>query len=961
MSRPQPIPHDSRPSTKTDIIASLFSSHASSSTSTTSGLSGDNLNETYVSHVKIFETDEGGVKSRYLILSTSTQSEKCFIHKAKRNSNGTFSKGKTWGLESLRTIEVVDPLHFSLTMSKTYRYATEREAEQAAFIEASIKIFRQYMNGRMPRLIGIDLKMLKEGEQEPASINVPFPSSANHPVRPTPSRSTSSSSSQLPHRTSTSSQPSVREDLARQPSGLGREIILSPSDDIESANTDSSRARQIRKKPGEGTTLRADSAQFELAVLSHQADQLSSSSHFASRPDHPASTHLPTSAETTNLSPVPVTQIPASVKSSSVPPVETFVAPPIISLSQPQVSPASVITSNGSSVLEPNYPPSLLRPPQTSLRPASPAALSVSTNMASIPNGSARAKPPQPFKLKTETSFSRALLLSNDPLTPLTGGGLIGEQEEENDEEEDVILANVEELLDGWEWESAGERADSGRIGRDGKGEMEKRLGAELQALEEASIHSLLEADDGVSKVMEAIDQVILHLDQTDGRILGYKIQLNAVAEDISYIETQSKATLQRLYAPQTSSPPRTYQSLPTSQSYRPSTESTERPYRPSQDSMPEVTAHTSTNTSKQDDWQPPAIPTMAVMGQPKEWGDPSRYDGFDLNPSSGGQTSLTARHTSHIRILKLLYPTDLSMSDSKTEIPPIVPGTSFMLAWRLNGRRVLLVGGGVVATGRLYYLLEAGAKVTLIAPREGLTDEVKHRVDVEGLVDCYLEREWAEEDEQEEFLTGFDMILTAIDDNPLSTRICSLSRKLRIPVNVADVPPQCDFYFGSQIRKGPLQIMVSTSGRGPRLAAAIRQRIELSLPDNIENAILKTGQLRAELRKIAPGVGGPLGARRMSWMIDVCDTWSLDELAEMDEPMMRAVLGGWESGEIRAWEDVAYGDSTWGKLRAKSWKTGKRLTSWLGGTLPVLGGITVGVVEIQSTYLGSTILMRVV
>lgn len=74
-------------------------------------------------------------------------------------------------------------------------------------------------------------------------------------------------------------------------------------------------------------------------------------------------------------------------------------------------------------------------------------------------------------------------------------------------------------------------------------------------------------------------------------------------------------------------------------------------------------------------------------------------------------------------------------------------PPTPSLAAWRILNRKVLLVGGGVVATGRLYYLLEAGAKVTLISPRRGLTDEVKHRIDVEKLVDRYEDREWEDKD----------------------------------------------------------------------------------------------------------------------------------------------------------------------------------------------------------------------
>lgn len=285
--------------------------------------------------------------------------------------------------------------------------------------------------------------------------------------------------------------------------------------------------------------------------------------------------------------------------------------------------------------------------------------------------------------------------------------------------------------------------------------------------------------------------------------------------------------------------------------------------------------------------------------------------------------------------------------------------------AWRLLDRKVLLVGGGAVATGRLYYLLEAGAKVTLIAPAAGLTKEVRHRVD-EGLVDRWIDREWIESDgddirrasatprharpasEKADLLlrlvawalgaTEYDMVLTAIDDNPTSTSICTLCRTLQIPVNVADVPPQCDFYFGSQIRRGPLQVMVSTSGRGPRIAALIRKRIESSLPEHVEMAIDNVGRLRAELRKRAPGVGGPLGERRMKWMIGVSDSWSLEELSLMDDKMLNSVLEGWETMEVRTWDDVNSG-------RKSAWKKGvNRWQKWTLTAAPYVGGFALGV-----------------
>lgn len=55
------------------------------------------------------------------------------------------------------------------------------------------------------------------------------------------------------------------------------------------------------------------------------------------------------------------------------------------------------------------------------------------------------------------------------------------------------------------------------------------------------------------------------------------------------------------------------------------------------------------------------------------------------------------------------------------------------MLAWQLQGRRVLIVGGGNVAADRLRSVLPADAEVTLVCPREGMGEEVQHRVDNES------------------------------------------------------------------------------------------------------------------------------------------------------------------------------------------------------------------------------------
>ena len=149
-------------------------------------------------------------------------------------------------------------------------------------------------------------------------------------------------------------------------------------------------------------------------------------------------------------------------------------------------------------------------------------------------------------------------------------------------------------------------------------------------------------------------------------------------------------------------------------------------------------------------------------------------------------------------------------------------------------------------------------------------------------------------------------MVLTAIDEPEDSTTIWKLCKERKIPANIADVPPECDFYFGSVHRDGPLQIMVSTNGNGPRLAALVRKQIVKALPPNIGEAIRKVGELRQMLRKQVPEP--EQGPKRMKWMIKVCDQWTLDDLVDMKEQDMAKLLGFYGQGTVPALKDLRGG-----------------------------------------------------
>lgn len=91
-----------------------------------------------------------------------------------------------------------------------------------------------------------------------------------------------------------------------------------------------------------------------------------------------------------------------------------------------------------------------------------------------------------------------------------------------DEELEDETLANVEEMLEGFDW-----GMDSVNRQASGAGAIEARLLDELNALEAANIHAFLENDDRINTVLLGIDEAISELDQMDSTLTSYKVQLN--------------------------------------------------------------------------------------------------------------------------------------------------------------------------------------------------------------------------------------------------------------------------------------------------------------------------------------------------------------------------------------------------------------------------------------------------
>ncbi|KAJ3725824.1 putative NAD(P)-binding-domain-containing protein [Lentinula raphanica] len=239
----------------------------------------------------------------------------------------------------------------------------------------------------------------------------------------------------------------------------------------------------------------------------------------------------------------------------------------------------------------------------------------------------------------------------------------------------------------------------------------------------------------------------------------------------------------------------------------------------------------------------------------------------------------------------------------SVSEIDHLSPGGgSLMIAWQLKGKRVLLVGGGEVAASRIGHLLGADAHITILSPEKGLVSATKDYIAKYPQRITYYDRRFTGPAE----LHKMDLVLTAIDSPVASREIVELCRQAKIPVNAADIPELCDFYFGAQIRDGPLQIMISSNGNGPRISALIKERVQASLGGYEGLAIAKIGQLRAELKERVPEIGGAVGRRRMKWMSRICNDWPLIDFTALDDTTRQKLLDvGWEQDRVPTFAEV--------------------------------------------------------
>jgi siroheme synthase-like protein len=140
-----------------------------------------------------------------------------------------------------------------------------------------------------------------------------------------------------------------------------------------------------------------------------------------------------------------------------------------------------------------------------------------------------------------------------------------------------------------------------------------------------------------------------------------------------------------------------------------------------------------------------------------------------------------------------------------------------------LEGRQVVVVGGGVIATRRVEKLLPFGAAVTVIAPR--VSPRLSSLAEAGEIQ--YRERAYQPGDCKDAAL-----VLAATDDSAVNTAVCEEARDHHIPVNRCDQKEGCDFYFPGLVQRDDLVVGVTMSGSNHHLAKEITQQIQQLLQE---------------------------------------------------------------------------------------------------------------------------------
>lgn len=180
-----------------------------------------------------------------------------------------------------------------------------------------------------------------------------------------------------------------------------------------------------------------------------------------------------------------------------------------------------------------------------------------------------------------------------------------------------------------------------------------------------------------------------------------------------------------------------------------------------------------------------------------------------------------------------------------------------FPIFVKLDGRAVLVVGGGALAEAKVAALLDSSAKVRVVAPN------------VSPAIRLWSEQnqvEWHDRAFEPADVALADIVFAATGRKDVDRAVATAARQARVLVNAVDDPEFCDFYMPAIVHRGDLQIAISTNGRSPALAQQLRQHLEAEFDSSWSERLAEIGERRQQiLNQTEPGAARTAALQKLA------------------------------------------------------------------------------------------------
>jgi precorrin-2 dehydrogenase/sirohydrochlorin ferrochelatase len=164
---------------------------------------------------------------------------------------------------------------------------------------------------------------------------------------------------------------------------------------------------------------------------------------------------------------------------------------------------------------------------------------------------------------------------------------------------------------------------------------------------------------------------------------------------------------------------------------------------------------------------------------------------------------------------------------------------TLFPMFMKLEGRSCLVVGAGTVGEPKINSLVTAGASVRVVALHA--TAAVAEWAQAGAIT-------WEARAFNSADLDGTFLVIAATNSSDVNAAIFHQARQRNILCNVVDDPEHCDFYYPAVVRRGDLQLAISTKGQSPALAQRIRRELEMQFGPEYGAWLEELGRARQQL-----------------------------------------------------------------------------------------------------------------